>query len=81
MPSKKPSRPSTPAVLLPESTADTRKIPDLTLRNLRGAVLFAAIAEVFESGVTNMEGKYIEMEKNYWGAEESNKASLLKLML
>ena len=80
MPSKKTSRPSTPAVQLPPSACDTRKIPNDTLKNIRGAVLLAAIAEVYQSKITNTEAKYIEMEKNFFGAEESNVASLLKKM-
>ena len=77
----KSSRPSTPAIPLPQSAADPRHMPNDALKNLRGTVLFAAIAEVYRSKITNKEGKHNEMEKNVWGCEQSGKASLLNQML
>jgi hypothetical protein len=79
--SKKNSRPATPAVLLPETAADTSKIPVDNLKNLRGAVLLAAIGEVYASNTTNTEGKHLEMEKNFWGDVTSDRASLLSKMV
>ncbi|KAL3785615.1 hypothetical protein HJC23_004763 [Cyclotella cryptica] len=80
-PKKATSRPSTPAAQLPETAADTRKIPADLLKNLRGAALLAALAEVYSSKVTNTDGKHIEMENNFFGAEERDTASLLHSML
>ena len=64
MPLKKTnSRPATPAGhQLPESTTDTCKIPVDLLKNLRGAALLAALAEVYATKVTNTDGKHIEIE-------------------
>lgn len=82
MPPKKAiNRPTTPAAQLPDTAADTRKIPVDLLKNLRGAALLAALAEVYASKVTNTDGKHIEMGNNFFGAEERDTASLLQSML
>jgi hypothetical protein len=81
IPPNKTSCSPTPAVQLPEWAAKTCKIPNDTFKNLHGKVLLDAIAELYGSKVTNTDGKHIEMEKNFWGAEESDTASLLKKML
>jgi hypothetical protein len=74
-----PSQSATPA--LPKQGADPRKIPDLVLRNIRGAAAFAALNEVFATKVTNNDGKRIEMAKHFWGDDECNTGSCLRKLL
>jgi hypothetical protein len=77
-PKKANSCPATPAShQLHESATD---LVDL-LKNLRGAALLAALAEVYATKVTNTDGKHIEIENNFFGAPERDTASLLQLML
>ena len=73
------SQSATPA--LPKQGADPSKIPDLVLRNIRGAAAFAALNEVFATKVTNNDGKRIEMAKHFWGDEECNTGSCLRKLL
>ncbi len=62
-PKKANSRPAIPAShQLPESAADPRKILVDLLKNLGGAALLAALAEVYATKVTNTDGKHIEIE-------------------